>query len=194
MFFELDGPGFWVILSPLILRRTDPTDTQSRIWHNSGCLYWTVINYFKQPLETGCDPTQEGRFVAQWVQKVLYMCLNTESGDNVLWSNTPSWHNDALMQKDLQKSNLVDRCKFELDEPVFFKSIYSERGRPRGCTMANFVQIRYWRTLQAGHRSCMPHLSGAKGRHLRQQCYEECHIFVDQVGYGHECEIGDSCI
>ena len=31
------------LFGPLILRRTDPADTQSRIWRKSGCLYWTVL-------------------------------------------------------------------------------------------------------------------------------------------------------
>ena len=34
------GKCIWArLFSPLILRRTDPADTQSQIWRKSGCLY-----------------------------------------------------------------------------------------------------------------------------------------------------------
>lgn len=91
------------------------------------------------------------------------------------------------MQKDLQKSNLVDRCKFELDEPVFLSPFILKGADPAD------TQCRILCKSGTDARS-MRATGGAKGRHLRQQCYEGCHIFVDQVGYGHECEIGDSCI
>ena len=72
--FELDEPGF---LNPLILRRADPADTQSRIWWTSG--YWLMGQKTSKKRQVHRWSKNFGYRVTPHLKAVFQRCLTSDS-------------------------------------------------------------------------------------------------------------------